>query len=387
MAQVLVLATMATKAQEVEFLLGCLAAQGVTYQTIDISLESQGQVLDGEAKCLAMSAAAERATGEVTAARKAGAEVVVGIGGGTGGEIVLQVMRVLPITFPKVLCTTLPFDPRFAVADNSIILVPTLADIAGLNGILREALENTALMTAGLCRKARKGELIDIAPSVGITALGATDGAVRPLVQALNRQGRETTVFHSNGFGGAAFARFARRDAVDAIVDLTPHELTRIHVAGVHVPMPDRFTAGGYLPRVVLPGAINFVGLGQKSLMPQRFLERPHYEHSALFTHVKLTADEMELVCTKLAADLNSLSGRCAVILPMGGFSHHDRPGGAIEDPVLRGVCAETLEARLAQHITVKRLDAHLFDAAVTDAITTELAALSRAKEDLSCTT
>lgn len=377
MTQVLVLATLATKADETGFLTDRLSAAGVSFEVIDISLNTGGKTLSGDGKRSAMSAVAKTACDQVKLGQKKGAEAVVGIGGGTGGEIVLQVMRSLPVTFPKVLCTTLPFDPRFAVADNSIILVPTLADISGLNGTLREALENTALMTAGLCRKARKGELLDIEPSIGITALGATDRAVNQLVKALTAKGRETTVFHSNGFGGAAFARFARANAFDAIIDLTPHELTRIHVAGIHVDMPDRFQAGAELPRIVLPGGMNFIGLGQKNLMPEHFLERPHYEHSSLFTHVKLTPDEMILVSTKLADELNTLTGPSAVIIPMGGFSHHDIAGGAIEDPQLREVCRETLTARLNPNISVTTLDAHLFAPAVTDTILTTLTKLS----------
>lgn len=377
MAQVLVLATMSTKEAEVRFLLESFKAAKIDARVIDISLNAGGMILDGEAKCIAMSEAATTALDEVSRYITAGAEVVVGIGGGTGGEIVLQIMRSLPITFPKVLCTTLPFDPRFAVADNSIILVPTLADISGLNGMLREALENTALLTAGLCQKSRKGELVEIETSVGITGLGATDAAVRQLVQTLSIQGRESTVFHSNGFGGAAFARFAANGAFDAIVDLTPHELTRMHLAGIHVNMPNRFSAGANLPRVVVPGGMNFIGLGQKSLVQAHYLERPHYEHSALFTHIKVTHDEMALVSTELAKSLNVLTGPCSVIVPMGGFSHHDRPGGAIEDPVLRSVCADTLETELNDNIAVIRLDAHLFAPEVTEHIATTLADFS----------
>ncbi len=376
MVQVLVLVTMATKAEEATFLLDQLERAGVTAGVVDISLNSGGVVLDGDAKRVAMADIAQQAISSIKVAQQDGVEVVVGIGGGTGGEIILQVMRALPVTFPKVLCTTLPFDPRFAVADNSIVLVPTLADISGLNGMLRDALENTALMTAGLCKKRRKGELIDIDRSVGITALGATDGAIRPLIDALRDQGKESTVFHSNGFGGAAFARFARSKAFEAIIDLTPHELTRIHLAGAHVDMPERFQAGGHLPRVVLPGGMNFIGLGQKGLMPEHYLERPHYEHSALFTHVKLTPDEMAFVSRKLAEELNALSGPCAVIIPMGGFSHHDRPGGAIEDPELREICAETLEIHL-ENTPVTRVDTHLFEKEVTQAIIENLAMLT----------
>lgn len=383
MAQVLVLATMATKTAETEFLLARMAEAGVSAAVIDISLHSHGKVLDGDAKCLAMDAVAKKAASDVKDSVKTGAEVVVGIGGGTGGEIVLQIMRGMPITFPKVLCTTLPFDPRYAVADNSIIMVPTLADISALNGMLREALENTALIAAGLCRKERKGELIDIKKSVGITALGATEKAVRPLVEALAEQGRESTVLHSNGFGGAAFARFAEKDAFDAIIDLTPHELTRTQIAGAHAPMPNRFKAGGHLPRVVLPGALNFIGLGEKKLIPNRFLERAHYAHSHLFTHVKLTEDEMVLVATKLAESLNALTGACTVIVPMQGFSHQDYEGGEIEDPALREICLTTLQSSLKAKIRINPIDAHLFDAEVTATILDSLRQME-AKKDAS---
>ena len=369
MAQVLVLATLATKAEEAGFLTDRLAESGVSSEVVDTSLDNGGAVLGGDEKREAMEAAATKAAARIAGAIRQGTEVVVGIGGGTGGEIILRVMRDMPITFPKILVTTMPFDPRAAVADNSIILVPTLADISGLNDMLREALENAALMTAGLCRKSRKGELTSVRKSVGITALGATDAAVRSLVTAFSDRGRETTVFHSNGYGGAAFVRFAKGGAFDAIVDLTPHELTRLHVAGAHVDMPERFSAGGDLPRVVLPGALNFMGLGAKATVPGDLLARPHYAHSGFFTHVRLSEDEMRNVSSRMAQALNALSGPVAVIVPMGGFSNHDCPGGLIEDPGLRGIFLETMRAELSPGIAVTVEDAHISDPLVTGAI------------------
>ena len=386
MAQVLVLATLATKGEETRYLVDQLTQSGISARVIDISLNSNGAVLKGADKLAAMDRAAAQVLDEVLAGVQSDTEVVLGLGGGTGGEIVLNVLKALPVTFPKVLVTTLPFDPRIAVADNSIVLVPTLADLSGLNAILRDVLENAALICAGLCQKTRKGELTDVKPSVGVTALGATEGAIAPLVQALSEAGRESTVFHANGYGGAAFTRFAAHGAFNAIIDLTPHELTRIHIAGAHVDMPARFVAGADVPRVVLPGAMNFIGLGQKALVPSRYLERPHYEHSGYFTHVKVTPDEMELISLKLAESLNALTGPCAVIAPMGGFSHHDRPGDVIEDAKLRSICLETLKAKLQSHIPVTALDTHLFAPEVTETIMTTLAELS-AQKDLICTT
>ena len=195
MAQVLVLATLATKGEETRYLVDQLTQSGISARVIDISLNSNGAVLKGADKLAAMDLAAAQVLDEVLAGVQSDAEVVLGLGGGTGGEIVLNVLKALPVTFPKVLVTTLPFDPRIAVADNSIVLVPTLADLSGLNAILRDVLENAALICAGLCQKARKGELTDVKPSVGITALWTTEGAIAPLVQALSEAGRETRCF------------------------------------------------------------------------------------------------------------------------------------------------------------------------------------------------
>lgn len=376
MGSVLLLATFETKAEEAEFLTSRLSGHGVDVIPVDVSLQSQGVSLCGADKATAMAAAASRGIDAVAAALSEGVHAVVGIGGGTGGEVILKILRSLPITFPKVLITTMPFDPRYVVADNSIVMVPTLADICGLNATLREVLENAAAMTAGLCQTRRVAAACVTTPSIGITALGATDRAVSPLVAELRALGREATVIHANGFGGAAFARFAERGAFDAIIDLTPHELTRIHLAGAFVPMPDRFTAGGDMPRIMLPGAVNFIGLGAASLLPEEYLARPHYQHSGFFTHVKVTEPEMEKVTLHMADALNAGTGPRALIVPMGGFSHEDKPGGAIEDTKLRGVFLDTAKAALTNEVDVIEMPEHLFDPAVRAKIHATLAGM-----------
>ncbi|MEM1373283.1 MAG: Tm-1-like ATP-binding domain-containing protein [Pseudomonadota bacterium] len=370
---VLLLATFATKEEELRYFEERLDYHGVSWSAFDISLITEGAILSGSGKLEAMDRAVEKAIEGLTKALEDPAHAVVGLGGGTGGEIILRAMRSLPITFPKLLVTTLPFDPRVAIADNSIVLVPTLMDMCGLNATLREVLENAAAMTAGLCATRRKAAACVAQPSVAVTALGATEGAVAPLVERIRTHRHEATVFHANGYGGAAFARFADRGAFHAIVDLTPHEMTRMMVNGAYVDMPTRFSAGSDIPRVTLPGAVNFVGLGQKKLMPQRYLERPHYEHSGMFTHAKLSPGEMFEVATALAKALSALTGPQTLIVPMGGFSHQDRPGGAIEDLELRQVFLTAVKGALSDHVTLKVLDTHLFDPAVTDAITAAL--------------
>lgn len=366
---VLVLATLETKSSEANYLVGRLAAYGAKARLVDISLATGGKVLGGGEKLQALDDVVAAVSIDVAEAVQGNVQAIVGLGGGTGGEIALRILRDLPITFPKVLVTTMPFDPREVVADSSIILVPTLSDICGLNATLREVLEKTAAMSAALCAIRLTVDASADYKSVGITGLGATDAAVAALVKRLSSDGHEATVFHSNGYGGAAFVRFAALGAFHAIVDLTPHEVTRLKIAGAHVPMPERFSAGGNIPRILLPGAVNFVGLGERSSLPTAFLGRPYYQHSSFFTHVKLTPAEMETVAGALVDTLNAAQGARALIVPMGGFSHHDCPGGAIEDSALRGVFLEVAQDKLSAEIRLDVVNAHISAPEVTEAI------------------
>ncbi|MEM9317993.1 MAG: Tm-1-like ATP-binding domain-containing protein [Pseudomonadota bacterium] len=356
MSTILLIGTFETKKAELGYLTDALERHGLAVERVDVSLGAGGAVLSGPEKLARMSERAEEAASHI-ASRCEDCYVALGVGGGTGGEIVLAALKGLPAVYPKVLITTMAFDPRAALADTSITLVPTLCDIEGLNPILRQVFENTAAMIAGLYRA--KLPEAPKTPAVAVTTLGATGRGGSEIARRLRQHGMEATVFHANGYGGAAFSRFVGEGRVAGVIDLNVHELGRLRLAGAHVPMPARFSAGSHLPRVTLPGALNFLGLGEIETLSPDHLSRPHYRHSAYFTHVKLSDAEMADQAKALADLLNALPAPGHVILPMGGFSHEDRPGGAIEDPHLREIAADVLE-REAGAYRVSRIKDHI---------------------------
>ncbi|EBA14005.1 Tm-1-like ATP-binding domain-containing protein [Roseobacter sp. CCS2] len=361
---VLLLATYDTKQEEADYLILGLMALGVPVEQCDISLNAGGQHWSPAAKVAGMKAATERAIAEINSAPQAGRRMVVAIGGGTGGQIAVNVLRSLPLAMPKVLVTTLPFDPRYVIADSSIVLVPTIADLCGLNATTRAALDQAAAITGGLYHATLPTGPVSLSPSVGVTALGVTGPGTDVLCNRLRAEGDEVTVFHANGFGGAAFTRWSQNEAFKSVIDYTPHELTRCYIAGVNADMPGRFTAMGNVPRVVLPGGVNFIGMGQSDLMPETYRARPHYSHSPLFTHVECAPDEMETCANILGQALLQATAPVRVLIPMGGFSSEDKPGGAIENPKLREVFRDTL----ANHIDVTSLPGHINDPATAHA-------------------
>lgn len=356
MARVLLIGTAETKARELGALAMALAAHGLTVDPVDISLGAGRAVLPGAEKLAAMVQRATVALAEA-GARTGGCVAAVGLGGGTGGEMALAVLRGLPADLPKLLVTTLACDPRAALADCGVILVPTLCDIEGAHPILQRVFETTAAMVAGLTRvrSIPPGDR----PAVAVSSLGATGPAATAIARGLADRGAEPVLFHANGYGGAAMARFLRDGHGAGVIDLTVHELGRMRIAGACAPMQDRFTAGGALPRVVLPGGLNFLGLGALGTLSPDHRARPHYTHTTEFTHVVLTEAEMAEQAAALADALNAATGPTHVLIPMGGFSHEDRPGGAIEAPDLRSIVAETLDAA-ARTFTVERLPHHI---------------------------
>lgn len=356
MTRVLLIGTFETKAAELSALASALIAQGLSPDPVDISLGSRGRVLPASEK-LARMAACSAEAGQQAAARAEGCLAALAIGGGTGGEVALGVLRALPEGLPKVLVTTLAFDPRAALADCGITLIPTLCDIEGDNPTLLTVFERVAAMVAGLAYVRMVPP--SPGPSVAVSTLGATGPAGAAVVSALSDRGAVATVFHSNGYGGAALSRFVREGRADGVIDLNVHELGRMRLAGVCVPMADRFTGAGGLPRIVLPGALNFLGLGAIDTLSPDHRARAHYCHTGHFTHVQLTEAEMEAQAMALAQALNLATGPTHVLIPMRGFSHEDRPGGAIEAPRLREITASVFEAE-ARAYTVERLSHHI---------------------------
>lgn len=363
MAVVLFLGTVETKREEMDYLAAALAGHGLAVRVLDLSLGADDTVLDGAAKLARMVEVVENTAASLRD-DQADCLAALGLGGGTGGEMVLRVMRRLPTCLPKLLLTTLPFDPRADLADTAVTLIPTLCDIEGMNPMLRARFQTTAAMVAGLARVQAQNEGVG-RPNIAVTTLGVTCAASASVRQALLGAGYDSTIFHANGYGGAAFARFLREGRADGVIDLNVHELGRMRLAGDHVPMPDRFACA--VPRVVLPGGLNFLGLGPVESLPHPYQSRAMARHSSHFTHVALTDEEMQTLATALAVQLNRSNVPCHVILPMGGFSSHDAPGGALENPVLRQIAAEVLDKQ-ARAYTTARLPDHINSAATAQA-------------------
>src|SRR5438874_2085179 len=166
MKHIALLATLDTKSDEARFVADAIRRRGHTPAVIDLSLRpggslvantsreavaraagTSGEAVAGLQRAQAMEVIARGAAALVGAMVSNGQlDAIIGIGGGTGTWMGTAVMRALPIGFPKLMVSTL----AGREAGSDIVVMPSVADIAGLNSLLSPILANAANAVCGM---------------------------------------------------------------------------------------------------------------------------------------------------------------------------------------------------------------------------------------------
>jgi uncharacterized protein (UPF0261 family) len=321
----------------------------------------------------ALEAMARGAAALVAAWRGEGrCDGVMGLGGSGGSAIVSAVLRSLPVGVPKLLVSTMTSgDVRPYVGTRDLTLMHAVTDIQGLNRVSRQVLANAAHAMAGMVLGLATTPGED-RPLVAISMMGVTTPAVQGIQARLEAAGLETIVFHANGAGGLAMEELIESGSVDGVVDLTTNELTSELYGGILSAGPSRLTAAGRrgIPQVVAPGALEVVNFGPRGTLPERFAGpgRRIVDHSASVTSVRTTAAEAAESGSRFAERVNVATGPTVVLLPLGGCSKYELPGGPFVDPVADAALFSAIRAGLRQDIPCHDVAANINDEAFIEA-------------------
>ncbi len=366
MKRVYVAGTLDTKAAELRYAAGLVAAAGVPARLVDLSTQSADAGADVSAREVAgwhPDGAEAVFTGDrgrsVSAMALAFARFMaaqgdvaglLGLGGSGNTALVTPAMRRLPIGVPKLMVSTVASGNVAAyVGPSDIAMMYSVADMAGLNRISRAVLANAAHAMVGMARHAAPA-VADDKPAIGLSMFGVTTPCVNQIVAALSDR-YDCLVFHATGTGGQSMEKLAESGLLRGLIDVTTTEVCDLLIGGVFPCTEDRFgaVARSRLPYVGSCGALDMVNFGPLASVPAEFQERNLYVHNEQVTLMRTTAAECERIGRWIGERLNRCDGPVRFLLPEGGVSALDAPGAAFHDPAADAALFRAIERTVLQ--------------------------------------
>jgi uncharacterized protein (UPF0261 family) len=300
---------------------------------------------------------------------------VIGIGGAQGTEIATAAMRILPMGVPKLVVSTVAsgratFGPYVGTKD--ITMMHSIADIQGLNFLIKRILENAASAICGMVMDFDENLTRPEGIPVALSMLGTTTPGALRAKKFLEERGYEVVTFHQNGTGGIAMEDMIREGAFEGVLDLNLHEIGDRFVGGLHGAIRgDRLEAAGEkgIPQVVAPGSINYVVLGPLNSLTPEWRSRKLIVHNPNLTLVRLSPDELRGVGKLVAEKLNRAKGPVHVFIPLKGFSYPDRENLPHWEPDGNQAFIDSLKDHLKPSIPLTELNAHINDPEFIDPV------------------
>jgi len=401
MATIAVLGTLDSKGEEHAFVAGLIAARGHQTVLIDVGTGGPATVVpdytrEQVAAAMGLDLAALMAVKDrgacVTAMTHAAAAFVsqlansgrihgiISLGGGGGTAIATSAMRALPLGFPKLMVSTLAAGnvaPYLGTKD--ITMMPSIADVAGLNRLSRVIFTRAAGAICGMVESEPKVEAGR--PLVVASQFGNTTACVTEAKKVLEAAGYEVLVFAATGIGGRIMESVIESGIVAGVLDLTTTEWADELVGGVLSAGQERMDAAARakVPVVVAPGCLDMVNFGEKSSVPWVFERRNFYIHNPQITLMRTTPEECTELGRIVAEKTNCYQAGAAIMIPTRAISVISAPGKPFADPV----ADQALFAALKKHarVPVHEFAMEINDPAFAQACAQKLIELMRARK------
>ena len=299
---------------------------------------------------------------------------VIGIGGAGGTQIVTQTMRTLPLGLPKLMLSTLAAgNMRWYLEDSDISMMPSMADVAGLNCVTMMIFDRFAALAAKSakwykgCFPEHRKRLADRSCfRVSQTMYGTTTKGVTNARNRLEEKGYETLVFHASGAGGRAMENLIRDGVIHGVLDMTLAEIGAHLVGGLHNAGPRRLEAAADMgiPQVIVHGGADTIVLPHMADLPDKFKDgRVLNYHNPTMTTMRTNVEENRRIGRFMVEKLRKATGPTVVLIPRGGLSSIDKPGGIFYMPKANEMLFDTLKEGLRDtKVTVIEDDRHLYD-------------------------
>ncbi|PYN51366.1 MAG: ABC transporter permease [Candidatus Rokuibacteriota bacterium] len=383
--------TFDTKGRELFYLRGCLEKLGLRTVTVDLATSGKPSPAMVHPREVARhhpggeravftgdrgSAVTEMAVAfEEFVTRRRDLGGLISAGGSGGTALATRAMRRLPIGVPKVMVSTVASgDVRPYVGPSDICMMYSVTDVAGINRISEKVLANAAHALAGMLAFSRPPSSAEQQgkPALGLTMFGLTTPCVQAVCKQLEAE-YDCLVFHATGTGGQTMEKLADSGLLAGVLDITTTEVTDEVVGGVLTAGPSRmdvFARAG-IPYVGSCGALDMVNFWARSTVPAQFKDRNLHVHNPNVTLMRTTADEATRIGRFIVDKLNRMEGPVRFLIPEGGLSGLDRPGGPFWDPAADRALFDVITSsfRAGTNRRLLKVPHHINDPAFADAL------------------
>jgi uncharacterized protein (UPF0261 family) len=400
LSTILCIATLDTKGAEAQYVRELIEKRGHTALLMDVScLEGSTLTPDITAREVAQAAGSTiqavsrlKEAGPAAQVMTAGAVKIardlyhsgkldgaIAIGGGMGTSIASAVMRELPTGVPKFILSSqkiVQAGIKGYVGTKNIAVMPSLADIAGLNTFTKQALSNAVGAIVGMVESPKLETTKK--PMVFMTMLGPTTKCGLKVKSHLEDKGYEVIIFHSIGIGGMTLEELLQSYPVQGVIELGLNEIGNELFGGFATAGPHRLEAAGKkgIPQIVTGGNVDYINFLTPDTVPDRYKSRNLHAHNPQATIMRLNMDELRQVGKTIAQKLNQATGPVKVLIPKRGFSSLDVKGGIFYDPVANKTFIDSLRSSLDKAITVEEIDAHINDDKFAQTVVAEFISL-----------
>jgi uncharacterized protein (UPF0261 family) len=371
MATIAVLGTLDSKGEEHAFVASLIAKHGHKPLLIDVGTGGPATVLPDLTReqvaaaigldLTAMMAKQDRGECVVAMTKAAPAFVaqlaaegkidgIISLGGGGGTAIGTAAMRALPLGFPKLMVSTLAAGnvaPYLGTKD--ITMMPSIADVAGLNRLSRVIFTRAAGAICGMV-----GAVPEVGaskPLIVASQFGNTTTCVTEAKKVLEAAGYEVLVFAATGTGGRIMESVIESGIVAGVLDITTTEWADELVGGNLNAGLERMDAAAManIPVVVAPGCLDMVNFGEMASIPAKFKGRNFYIHNPQITLMRTTADECRQLGEIVARKANAYQAGTAIMIPKKAISVISAAGQPFHD----AAADEALFSALKAHAKV----------------------------------
>jgi len=291
---------------------------------------------------------------------------IIGMGGSGGSSVVTAGMRALPVGVPKICVSTVASGNTSAyVGTSDVTLIPSIADVAGINRISRIIFSRAAGAICGMVDRSPP-ESDDDRPIIVASMFGNTTTCVDACASALNDVGYEVLIFHATGAGGRTMESLIDEGFAEGVLDITTTEWADTVCGGAFDAGPDRLSAPGRVsvPHLIVPGCVDMANFGGPETVPQKYRDagRLLYEWNPSVTLMRTNVDENRRMGEAFAEKANAANGPVAFLFPLKGVSILDGDGERFCDREADQAIFNAIRKNLKPGIPIYEVDCNIND-------------------------